>query len=61
MTAGKDNRPWFTPNDDFRLTSGLYGYKVIGSVISLLPRPAIQWLARRLASGHNVMQPLTDN
>lgn len=58
--VGEDNRPWFTLNYYFRLTGGLYWFEVLGALIFLLPRPAIRWAARRLGSGHNVVEALTD-
>lgn len=58
--AGEDNRPWFMLNYYFRLTGGLYWFEVLGALIFLLPRPVIRWAARRLASGHNVVESLTD-
>lgn len=58
--AGVDHRAWFTLNYYFRLTGGLYWFEVLGTLIFLLPRPAIRWAARRLGGEHNVVDALTD-
>ncbi|MCS6786708.1 MAG: fatty acid desaturase [Thiobacillaceae bacterium] len=58
--AGRDPKLWFTLNYYFRLSGGLYLYEVLGSLIFLLPRPAIRWWERRLARADNVVAALTD-
>ncbi len=57
--TGEEHRVWFTISYYFRLIGGLYWFEVLGTSIFLLPRSAIRWTARRLASDRNVVEVLT--